>query len=51
MDVKARGLTSELHSKLQSSSVEEDGGISSVEVKFVALGKNTDGEGTLLGYY
>jgi hypothetical protein len=29
----------------------EDGGISSVEVKFVDIGKNTGGEGDHLGHY
>ncbi len=45
MGVKSPGLTRELRSKLSDSSVEEVGGIPSVEVKFVDIGKNTRGEG------
>ncbi len=45
MDVKAPGSTWELLSILQDLSSGEDGGIPSVEVKFVDIGKNTGGEG------
>ena len=41
MGVKARGLTSELRSKLVDSSPGEGSGIPSGEVKFVDIGKNT----------
>ena len=44
-DVKALGSTQELHPKLSSLNSVEDGGIPSVEVKFVDIGKNTGGEG------
>jgi hypothetical protein len=43
--VKARGSTSDVRLKLVGSSPEEGGGIPSVEVKFVDIGKNTSGEG------
>ena len=45
MDVKALGLTREVHPILPSLSPGEGGGIPSVEVKFVDIGKNTGGEG------
>ena len=45
MDVKARGSTPELHSRLLDLNSVEVGGIPSVEVKFVEIGKNTGGEG------
>ena len=48
MDVKARGSTPEVHSKLLGLSIGEVGGILGVEVKFVDIGKNTGGEGGLL---
>ena len=48
MGVKARGLTSELLSKLLVLSEVGDDGIPSVEVKFVDIGKNTSGEGGYL---
>ena len=47
-DVKAPGLTWELHLILWSLSTGEDSGIPSVEVKFVDIGKNTGGEGGYL---
>ncbi len=47
-NVKARGLTTEVHSKLPGLSVGEGGGIPSVEVKFVDIGRNTSGEGDRL---
>ncbi len=43
--VKALGSTWELPLKLIVLSPREDGGIPSVEVKFVDIGKNTSGEG------
>jgi hypothetical protein len=46
--VKAQGLTLELHLRLQSLKFEEVGRIPSVEVKFVDIGKNTNGVGSLL---
>ena len=45
MGVKARGLTPELHSRLFYLNSVEVGGIPSVEVKFVDIGKNIRGEG------
>ena len=48
MDVKARGLTSELLSKLLVLSEVGDDGIPSVEVKFLDIRRNTSGEGDLL---
>ena len=50
MGVKARGLTSELLSKLLVLSEVGDDGIPSVEVKFLDIRRNTDGEGSHLGY-
>ena len=47
--MKALGLTEEVHSKLLGLSTEEDRGIPGVEVKFVDIGRNTSGEGGLLG--
>ncbi len=46
--VKALGSTEEVHSKLSCWSTREEDGIPIVEVKFVDIGKNTDGEGSLL---
>ena len=48
--VKALGSTRELHLILRSSSLGEVGGIPSVEVKFVDIGKNTGGEGGHLAH-
>ena len=48
MDVKAQGSTLELHSRLPCLNSVEVGGIPSVEVKFVDIGKNTSGEGDYL---
>ena len=45
MDVKAQGSTLELHSRLSDLNAVEVGGIPSVEVKFVDIGKNIRGEG------
>ena len=49
--VKSQGLTLELPSKLFSLSVIEESGISSVEVKFVDIRKNTNCEGSFLDHY
>ncbi len=43
--MKAQGSTQEVHPKLLSLSLGEGGGIPSVEVKFVDIGRNTGGEG------
>ena len=50
-DVKAQGSTQELHLKLVIWNLVEDSRISSVEVKFVDIGKNTSGEGDYLGHF
>ena len=42
--VKALGLTEEVRLKLFGLSTGEEGGIPSVEVKFVDIGRNTGGE-------
>ena len=47
-DVKARGLTPEVHWKLLCLSFGEDSGIPGVEVKFVDIRRNTGGEGGYL---
>ena len=47
-DVKARGLTTEWHSKLGGLSVGLGSGICSVAVKCVDIGRNTSGEGDYL---
>ncbi len=49
--MKALGSTEELHLKLLGLSTGEGGGIPSVEVKFVDIGRNTSGEGGLLDRY
>ena len=46
--VKYVGSTGKLPLKLPGLSPGEDGGIPSVEVKFVDIGKNTGGEGGYL---
>ena len=51
MDVKSRGSTPELHSKLLFLSDVEVGGIPGVAVECVDIGRNTSGEGGLLGIY
>jgi hypothetical protein len=48
--VKSLGSTEEVHSKLDSLKMVEEGGIPSVEVKFVDIWRNTGGEGGLLGH-
>ena len=47
--VKCRSLTPELHLKLTVLSEVEVSGIPSVAVKCVEIGRNTSGEGDLLG--
>ena len=47
-DVKACGLTTERHLKLQDLSSGEDGGILGVAVKCVDIERNAGGEGDLL---
>ncbi len=49
--MKALGLTGEVHLKLLGLSTGEGGGIPSVEVKFVDIGRNTGGESGLLDGY
>ena len=49
--MKALGSTKEVQLILASWSPEEDGGMLSVEVKFVDIGQNTGGEGGHLGGY
>ena len=50
MDVKTVGLTHELLLKLLVLSEVEVGGIPGVAVKCVEIGRNTSGEGGLLGF-
>ena len=50
-DVKAQGLTLDVHLKLADLSIGGGGGIPGVEVKFVDIGRNTGGEGGHLGQY
>lgn len=47
-DVKALGLTWEVHRGLYDWSIGEGGGISGVAVKCVEIGRNVDGEGSHL---
>ncbi len=49
--MKALGSTKEVHLKPHILSMTERSGISSVEVKFIDIGKNTGGEGGFLGHY
>ena len=49
-EVKCRGLTPELLLKLLVLSEVEVGGIPGVAVKCVEIGRNTSGEGGLLGF-
>ena len=49
-EVKSMGLTHELLSKLFFLSSAEVGGIPGVAVKCVEIGRNTSGEGGLLGF-
>ncbi len=50
-DVKAHGLTVEVHLKLLGLSIRGESGIPGVEVKFVDIGRNTGGEGDFLAEY
>ena len=50
MEVKSMGSTHELLSKLFFLSSAEVGGIPGVAVECADIGKNTDGEGSLLGH-
>ena len=47
--MKSLGSTEEVHPKLINLKTVEEGGIPSVEVKFVDIWRNTGGEGGLLG--
>ena len=49
--MKSLGLTEEVRLKLFGSSVGEENGIPSVEVKFVDIGRNTGGESGSLDRY
>ena len=49
--MKALGLTQELPLKLHGLSLVEGDGIPGVAVKCVDIGRNTRGEGGLLGQY
>ena len=49
--MKSLGLTQELHIKLVVLNLVGVSRISSVEVKFVDIGKNTSGEGDYLDQY
>ncbi len=46
--MKARGSTLEVHLKQQDLNTGEESGIPGVEVKFVDIRRNTDGEGNSL---
>ena len=48
LGVKSRGLTSELRLKLLFLRLGEVSGISGVAVKCADIGRNTEGEGSLL---
>ena len=48
--MKALGLTEELQLKLFFLSAGEESGITGVAVKCVEIGRNTSGEGGLLGF-
>ena len=50
MNVKGVGSTHRVRSKLQFLSEVEAGGIPGVAVKCVEIGRNTSGEGGLLGF-
>ena len=50
-DVKALGLTQEVHLKLSCWSKGGGSGIPGVEVKFVDIRRNTGGEGDFLALY
>ena len=46
--MKAQGSTLDVHLKQQDLSTVEESGIPGVEVKFVDIRRNTDGEGSFL---
>ncbi len=46
--MKAQGSTLDVHLKQQDLSTGEESGIPGVEVKFVDIRRNTDGEGSSL---
>ncbi len=49
--MKAQGSTLDVHLKQQDLSTGEESGIPGVEVKFVDIRRNTDGEGSFLDRY
>ena len=49
--MKAPGSTLDVHLKQQDLSTGEESGIPGVEVKFVDIRRNTDGEGSFLDQY
>ena len=49
--MKSLGLTEERHGKLENLRMGEEGGIPSVEVKFVDIGRNTGGESGSLDHF
>ncbi len=49
--MKAQGSTLDVHLKQQDLSTGEESGIPGVEVKFVDIRRNTDGEGSFLDLY
>ena len=49
--MKSPGLTGELRGKLKDLNMGEEGGIPSVEVKFVEIGRNIGGESGSLDQY
>ena len=48
---RSRGLNPRKHLELADSSEVEEDGIPGVAVECADIGKNTDGEGSLLGLY
>ena len=49
--MKAQGSTLDVHLKQHDLSTGEESGIPGVEVKFVDIRRNTDGEGSFLDRY
>ncbi len=49
--MKAQGSTLDVHLKQQDLGAGEESGIPGVEVKFVDIRRNTDGEGSFLDRY
>ncbi len=49
--MKAQGLILDVHLKQQDLNTGEESGIPGVEVKFVDIRRNTDGEGSFLDRY